>query len=261
MKVRDMKPEDKELYCVCLEDWSDEMREAGDHKCAWYEKMKDKGLRVKLAEDDNGVVGGMIQYIPTEHFFAEGENTYIIMCVWVHGYKEGRGDFRHQGMGQALLSAAEEDAKVLGANGMAAWGLLIPVFMQASWFKKQGYKAVDKTGMQALLWKPFKEGAAEPKMIRRKKKPERVKGQVTVHAFKNGWCPASNLTYERTRRAAGEFGDNVVFADYDTTNRKVFDEWGIVDALFIDDKEVQTGPPPSYEKIYKLISKKVKKIK
>ena len=137
------------------------MREAGDHKCVWYEKMKDKGLRVKLAEDDSGVVGGMIQYIPTEHFFAEGEDTYMIMCIWVHGYKEGRGDFRHKGMGRALLTAAEEDVKALGAKGIAAWGLLIPVFMRAAWFKKQGYKVVDKIGMQALLWKPFKEGAAE----------------------------------------------------------------------------------------------------
>ena len=144
MKVRDLKPEDKELYCVCLEDWSEEMREAGGHKCAWYEKMKDKGLRVKLAEDEGGVVGGMIQYIPTEHFFAEGEDAYIIMCIWVHGYKEGRGDFRHRGMGRALLAAAEEDAKALGAKGMAAWGMLIPVFMRAAWFKSRGIKWLTK---------------------------------------------------------------------------------------------------------------------
>jgi len=37
-------------------------------------------------------------------------------------------------------------------------------------------------------------------------------------------------------------------------------EWGISDALYIDDKQVRTGPPPSYEKIYKLISKKVRKL-
>ena len=49
------------LYCLCLEDWSPEMREAGDHKRAWYERMKGKGLRVKLALDEAGTVGGMIQ--------------------------------------------------------------------------------------------------------------------------------------------------------------------------------------------------------
>ena len=261
MKVRDLTPEDKALYCVCLEDWSDEMDEAGDHKCQWYENMKDKGLRVKLAEDDNGVVGGMIQYVPLEYSFAEGENAYMILCIWVHGYKEGRGDFRHQGMGQALIAAAEEDAKAMGAAGLAAWGLTIPVFMRASWFKKQGYEIVDKNGVQALLWKPFKDGAPAPKLIKQKKKPKKIAGQVTVHAFKNGWCPASNLTYERAKRASGQFGDKSVFKEYDTTDGEVFSEWGIVDGIFVDDKEIQTGPPPTYDKIYNLINKKAKKIK
>ena len=33
-----------------------------------------------------------------------------------------------------------------------------------------------------------------------------------------------------------------------------------VDALFIDNKEVRTGPPPSYERIHKLISKRLRKL-
>ncbi len=261
MLVRDLKPEDKELYCVCLEDWSDEMREAGDHKCEWYEKMKDKGLRVKLAEDDNGTVGGMIQYIPIEQSFAEGKDAYIVLCIWVHGYKEGRGDFRHQGMGKALIAAAEEDAKALGAKGLAAWGMMIPVFMRAAWFKKQGYQMVDKIGIQALLWKPFVDDVTAPKMIRQKKKPSKTEGVVTVHAFKNGWCSASNLAFERAKRASLAFGEKVVFTEYDTTDQKVFSEWGIMDALYVDTKEVPTGPPPSYDKIYNIIEKKVKKLR
>ncbi len=260
MIVRDIKPEDKEMYCVCFEEWSDEMLEASDHKCKWYEKMKERGLRVKLAEDDNGTVGGMIQYIPIEESFAQGENAYIVLCIWVHGYKQGRGDFRHQGMGQAMLKAAQEDAKALGADGLAVWGLTIPVFMKASWFKKHGYKIVDKNGMQALLWKPFNETAQAPKWIKQVKSPEKEKGIVTVSAFKSGWCPSSNLTFERAKRASAAFGDKVVFKEYDTTQRNTFLEWGIMDALYIDKKEVNTGPPPSYEKIYRLIEAKTKKV-
>ena len=44
---------------------------------------------MKLAVGDNGEVGGMIQYIPIEHSFAEGKNLYFINCIWVHGYKIG----------------------------------------------------------------------------------------------------------------------------------------------------------------------------
>ncbi|MBN1560887.1 hypothetical protein JW998_11595 [candidate division KSB1 bacterium] len=75
----------------------------------------------------------------------------------------------------------------------------------------------------------------------------------------NGWCPAQNIVYERAKRAAGEIGDAVEFQEIRTTERNVFCERGICDALYIDGKEVRTGPPPSFEKICQRIAKRVKK--
>ncbi|MFC2021578.1 GNAT family N-acetyltransferase, partial [Chloroflexota bacterium] len=247
---------------VCLEDWSEEMKEAEDHKETWYHKMKDKGLRVKLALDDNGQVGGMIQYTPVEHSFAEGKDLYFINCIWVHGHKLGRGNFQKQGMGKTLLQAAEDDARALGAKGIVAWGIPLPFWMKASWFKKHGYNTVDKQGFfgQVLLWKPFNSDAVPPKWIRQRKKPEVTPGQVTVTAFLNGWCPAQNLTFERARIAAAKFGSDVIFQQIDTFNRDNLLEWGISDALFIDGKQVRTGPPPSYEKIRNIIANRVRKL-
>lgn len=72
---------------------------------------------------------------------------------------------------------------------------------------------------------------------------------------------AQNMVFERAKKAASEFGDKVVFRKIDTFNRNVFLEWGIADALFIDEKQVRTGPPPSYKKIRKLIAKRVKALK
>jgi hypothetical protein len=164
-------------------------------------------------------------------------------------------------VGKALLRAAEEDAKSLGAKGLAAWGISMPFFMRAAWFKKQGYKKVDKVGMQVLLWKPFAEDAVAPKWIREKKRPQKQEGKVAVTAFLNGWCPAMNMTFERTKRAAKEFGGQVEFQDIRTIDRPIFLDWGIADALFIDGKQVRTGPPPSYDKIKKKIAKRVKKLK
>ena len=189
MKIIDLTDEHNDIYFQCLEDWSDEIKEAGDHKACWYEYMKDKGLCVKLALDDRSVVGGMIQYIPIEFSSAQGQHLYFIPCIWVHGYKKGRGNFQKRGMGKALLHAAEEDARELGSKGMVAWGLWIPVWMKASWYKRQGYRKIDRDGLRVLLWKPFAEDAVAPKWIRRRKKPEATPGQVTVTAFINGWCP------------------------------------------------------------------------
>jgi len=260
MRVIDLTEEYNLVYFQCLEDWSDEMKEAGDHKERWYDRMKDKGLRVKLALDDRGDVGGMIQYLPVEHSTVEGKDLYFINCIWVHGYKKGRGNFQKKGMGKALLQAAETDVDARGAKGMVAWGISLPFWMKASWFKKQGYAKVDKQGMIVLLWKPFSDDAIPPRLIRQKKKPETIPGKVAVTAFLNGWCPAQNMVFERAKRAAAEFGDKVVFQEVNTFDRDVFLEWSIMDALFIDEKQVRTGPPPSYKKIKKLISKRARKL-
>jgi len=58
MKVIDLTEEHKKLYYACLEDWSDEMKEAGNNKECWCNKMKNKGLGVKIAFDDNEVRTG-----------------------------------------------------------------------------------------------------------------------------------------------------------------------------------------------------------
>lgn len=260
MKIIDLSSEYETLYFQCLEDWSEEIREAGDHRARWYEKYRSRGLRVKLALDDSGTVGGMIQYLPIEHTFAAGRNLYMILCIWVHGHKQGRGNFQKQGMGKALLSAAEADAKERGAKGMAAWGILLPFWMKASWFKKQGYSKADRDSIRVLLWKKFTEDATPPSWIRRKKVPAPCPGTVTVTCFKNGWCPVQNLAFERAQKACAELGDAVIFREVDTSDRETFLEWGIADGLFINGKEMRIGPPPSYQKIKKQIMKQLKKL-
>ena len=260
MRIVSLSPEQEKLYCVCLEDWSDELKEAGDHKARWLEKMRDKGLRVKLALDDKGEVGGMIQYVPIEESPVDGRGLYFVLCIWVHGHEQGRGNFQKKGMGTALLAAAEDEARELGAKGMAAWGMALPVFMRASWFKKHGYKKADSQGMQVLLWKPFAGDAAPPRWIREKKVPRPEPGRVTVTALVNGWCPGMNMAFERAKRAAAEFGEKVTFRPVDTFNQEVFRQWGEPDAIFVDNKGIRMGPPPSYKKIRKSIAKRVKKL-
>ena len=260
MRIISLTPEHEKLYCVCLEDWSDEMKEAGDHKARWLDKMRARGLRVKLALDDRGEVGGMIQYLPVEESFVEGQGLYFIQCIWVHGHKQGRGNFQKKGMGTALLEAAENDVRELGAKGMAAWGMALPVFMRASWFRKRGYVKADSQSMQILLWKPFVEDAAPPRWIRNKKTPPPEPGRVAVTTLVNGWCPGMNMAFERAKRSAAEFGDQVAFRMVDTSDRETFGEWGEADAIFVDGKGIRMGPPPSHEKIKRAIATRVKKL-
>ncbi len=261
MRVTDLSGENRDLYHMCLEDWSEEMKEAGDHKKRWATEMEGRGLRVKLALDDNDEVGGMIEYMPIEYAFAQGEDLYFINCIWVHGYEKGRGNFQGKGMGTALLASAEEDAKGLGAKGMCAWGLAIPIWMKAGWFKRHGYKKADSMGMMTLLMKPFFDDAVAPRWIRAKFTPELTSGKVTITSFINGQCPGQNMVHERAKRVADEFGDLVSFQRIDTKDKDVMLKYGIKDALYVDGKCISKGPPLSYKKIKSVVERRVKRLR
>ncbi len=261
MQVIDLTDEHQELFAVCLEDWSDEVLEAGSRRGCWVEQSVKRGLRAKLALDDSGEVGGMIQYLPIEESWAAGEGLYLILCIWVHGHPQGRGNHQHRGMGTALLEAAELDARALGATGMAAWGLAIPAWMKASWFRKHGYETVGRQGMAVMLWKPFAADAVPPRWHERGSGlPAPTPGRVDVTVFNSGWCMAQNLVAARAEAAAAEFGDRVVYREIDTSGRGSVARWGLIDELFIDGKRVRTGPPPSREKIRSIIDKRVRKL-
>ncbi len=258
MEIVDLTEDRKDLFCMCLEDWSDEAAESGPKRRAWLDRQEKLGLRAKLAIDDSGVEGGMIQYGPIEHSFVDGSDLYFIYCIWVHGHKQGRGDFRGRGMGKALLRAAEDDAQALGAGGMVAWGLVLPFWMKASWFKKHGYRPADRQGMSALVWKPFTEDAQPPRWFPKVDRQLPVTpGRVNVTAFSSGWCLGMNLVYERAKRAAAELGDGVVFREIDVSERSAVAEWGRSDAVLVNGKDLQKGPPPSYEEIRKTIAKRL----
>jgi hypothetical protein len=44
MEVSELTSEREGLYLQCLEDWSEEMKEDGNHNETWYAPMKDREL-------------------------------------------------------------------------------------------------------------------------------------------------------------------------------------------------------------------------
>lgn len=262
IRVVDLGPEQEPLYFVCLEDWPGaDLADAGEHKARWYQRARQQGLRVKLALDADGEPGGMIQYLPIEHAPALGRGLHFILCIWVHGHAAGRGDRRGHGLGTALLEAAEADARALGARGMAAWGLALPFWMRAAWFRRHGYRKADRRGLSRLVWKPFHPDAVAPTWLPETgRRPSPIPGKVAITACLGGWCPAQNLALERARRAAAPHGDRVALQVVDTWEREAMEAWGQCDALFVDGKQVRTGPPPSQARLDRLVAARVARL-
>jgi GNAT superfamily N-acetyltransferase len=260
MKIIDLTENHKPLYFKCLIGDEKRLDDAGDIKSGWYEKMKHRGLKVKLAIDESDQPIGMIQYLPIEESFAMGKELYLLYCIWVINDTKFRGNHQKQGYGSALLSAFEHDAKQSGKKGVAVWGISIPAFMRARWFAKHGYEVADKDGIRVLMWKHW-EDTEKPSWIRPKLSNQSGISKDTITCFKNGWCPEVNKAFNRVNKAIEETKCSLKYNEIDTTERTVYDGCGMTDAIFIGEKEIPLGPAPSYKKILKEVKRAEKKFK
>lgn len=256
VRITDVGPVHLDEFCRCLSTDSEDALQGAPRRWLWVEVMRQRGLRAKIALDDTERAIGMIQYLPAGEALIDGPDLYFIQCIWVPPKDASGSRLQGHGVGTMLLSAAEEDARALGANGMAAWGLRLPIWMRASWFCKHGYHRVDHAGITSLVFKAFTPDAVAPRLTHAQRRPDPEPGCVKVTCLVNGWCCAANAATERARLAAEDLGDPVVFEEFDTTDPAVARQWGALDAVFIDDKKVWTGPPPSYAKLRRKIERR-----
>jgi N-acetylglutamate synthase-like GNAT family acetyltransferase len=250
MKIINITEQLEPQYFVCLEEWNKELAEVKAIKEKWYREMKEKGLKVRIALMDNNVTGGMIEYMPVEYSCVEGSRLYIINCIWVHGYEgKGYGNMQGRGIGTALLQSAEQDVKAMGMDGMAAWGISEKMWMNAPWFQKYGYEKVDQIDWFVLLWKPFHKDAVPPVWRKGEFTQVQVAGKVKVTAFFSGQCCSENSVYYSAKKAAREFGDKVIFEEIDMSKEENRKKYGFGWRLYINNENLFTAYPPSYQQI------------
>lgn len=151
-------------------------------KIEWLKEQFLKGLKVKLLYiEGEKSPKGFIEYVPGEYCWraVEARGYMFIHCMWTNGKK-----YQHQGLGSALIHEVESDAGSM--NGVAVMTSDNSFMADKRVFLKNGYKIIDESGKDQLLFKPFRE-APLPVL----KKPDNVlrhyKGLTIIYSRQCPW--------------------------------------------------------------------------
>lgn len=86
--------------------------------------------------------------------------------------------------------------------------------------------------------------------------PPLADGKIALTCFDGGWCTLQNANCARARRAAEAAGDSVIFRRVDTVDHEARERWRQDYGIYLDTKQIGTGPPLSQEKVQRRIETK-----
>jgi GNAT superfamily N-acetyltransferase len=222
---------------------SEEMDSSAGRRLAWLRAMHKNGLRVKVATLD-GERAGFLHVIPIEFcpWGPLGRDLLVIPCL----VSVNKG----HGVGEALLAAAEEEARRQGRKGIVTIGYYHDFwFMPASFFEANGFSKcggakagyIDSKSRAAVLWRAFDEHAEAPVLLKPNYKFKPIQGHVVIELFWNAFCQTSNIEAQRVREVAAEFGDLVALNEYSTDDRPLLLRHQISRGIFINGREIYWG--------------------
>jgi GNAT superfamily N-acetyltransferase len=226
------------VACCAQVDEGAKVADAGELREDWMRMALTRGgMRAKVALDVDEPIGFLF-LVPIERtaWYIAGQELLTIQCMNVEDAYRGRG------VGEKLLAAAEETAR-LHAQGLAViayepseW------FMPAGFFAARGYREVERRGSSVLMFKPFKADASAPSFIPRQYQPPRlVPGKVIVEAFWSPQCLTTALEILHVREVCAEFGDDVILRELNAGMPGMRDRFGIPRTIFFNGVEKGWG--------------------
>lgn len=253
LTIRDMQSGDEGFVATCSHvNESPEIDAAGISRLAWLREHHAEGVRTKVALLEGKPVG-FAHLVPVElsPWGPLGHELAVLPCLFV------KFDSQKVGAGAQLVQACEAEAR---AHPYKA--LVVPAtyweddfwFMPARFFEHLGYVAVQRRGIEALLWKPFAPDAEPPQLLEPKFSFEAVPGKVVITLFWNAFCPTSGIEAQRVRKVAREFGDAAILREYQAENREAFRACQCARAIYINDNRIDWGYEAPEEGIRAAIS-------
>jgi len=250
--VRDRRINDEYFVATCTHvNESAEIDASSGRRSAWFKKMHRRGLRIKVATSDGERVG-FIYVMPIEvcPWGPLGRDLAAFPCLVAHSKVKG------QGVGRALVAAAEAEAIKQEKKGLVTYGYYHDRwFMPAAYFEKLGFAVAARRGDAAILWKTFDSSAEAPSFWEDKYRLEPVPGKVAVDLIFNTFCLTSDVEAQRVREVAAAFGDAVALREYDASDPATLRRYGRSRGIFVDGEEIFWGYEAPREGIRDAISK------
>jgi GNAT superfamily N-acetyltransferase len=252
IKVSDMAPDDEYYVGTCThENESAEIDACCGRRLAWLKSNYENGVRTKAALLDGERVG-FIYVMPIEvcPWGPLGQDLMVVPCLVAQEKVKGRG------VGKALLSAAEEEARRQGKKGLVIqaydWDFF---FMPSAYFEKLRFEEVERADNFVLLWKPFDETVEPPRQLKPDYIFEPVPGHVVVDLFYNTFCETSDIEAQRVREVAAEFGDSIALNEYPADDHRTLLRYQIPRGIYVNGESIFWGYEAPKEGIREAIAK------
>jgi GNAT superfamily N-acetyltransferase len=255
VQVRDMDASDEYFVGTCSHvNESDETDARAQERIAWFHKMHDRGLRVKVALLD-GQRAGFLYVMPIEicPWGPLGQDLLTIPCLFVPPGVTG------QGLGRALVDEAEQETRRQGRKGLATTAYYHDFwFMPATFFEGCGFAAARRRGNEAIMWKILDPPAQAPQFLESAYRFEPVPGKVVLDLFWNALCLTCVTEAQRVRDVAQEFGDALLLHEYDADDRAALLQHQRARGIFVNGQEIGWGYEAPQEGIREAIKREIR---
>ncbi|MFX1499819.1 MAG: GNAT family N-acetyltransferase [Promethearchaeota archaeon] len=285
MKIQNITEDNLDLICaICLDpsvdrEARDFMDKGMDNRLFWIKRMMPKGLGIlvaseaprhekihykwvgKMLHSDLAVQGqvpmGLLEYIPIEHALepVQGKNCLFINCMWV------LPPFWYKGVGKKLIESFIEKAKQYGAASVISyeeerWFGTSIKYMPSSFFKKYGFKEIDRDGSRILQFLDL-GSSVQPKFIFPKNKSYIDNMNINLDIFFNNQCPWSKYMITTIKRGIEKY-PNINLNMINTNERREIKRLGISRGICLNQKLI-FNRMVSWKEIEPVIEKFVKK--
>jgi len=183
------------LWCI-----KDRKAAGYQEKLAWFNTQFEKGLRIKIAENDGGVKIGFIEYTPAEQAWrpVDAPGYFFIHCMWVYPNNN-----RSQGVATQLIEHCEQDARQSKKNGVCSFSSNGPWMKSKKIFLKLGYSEAAKLGRFELMVKKLATKAKDPAIIDWRQQQNNYDGWHLLYAHQCPWHEKSVQAMQSTAKAHG----------------------------------------------------------